>query len=114
MNRRKLDKLKRELEQRRRSPQKAIALQSLAQRLGRKRVKRGKEPMWESPFIELYALSIPDHGGRDLAPGTKNSILNQLEGDILAWEARIGDEYGEHDHDERENEDDSGGGNGTC
>lgn len=113
MNRRKLDKLKRELEQLRRSPQKAIALQSLAKRLGRKRVKRGKEPMWEShEFAQLYPLSIPDHGGRDLATGTKNSILDQLEEDILCWEERIGDD--ELDHEEREKENDNGGGNGAC
>ena len=93
MHRRKLDKLKRELAQLRRSPQKARALQSLAKRLGRKKVKRGKEPMWESTeFGDLFVLSIPDHGGRDLPPGTKNSILDQLEGDILRWDEKFDDE----------------------
>jgi hypothetical protein len=106
MSRKKLDQLKRELEQMRRSPQNARALQGLAKRLGRKPVKRGKEPMWESPeFADLYALSIPDHGGRDLAIGTKNSILNQLEDDILAWEERL--------EGEENDEEDNGGGNGA-
>lgn len=73
----------------RRSPQKAAALQSLAKRLGRTKADRGKEPTWVSPF-PLYPLSIPDHGGgKDLANGTKNSILNQLEDDILAWDERL-------------------------
>jgi hypothetical protein len=106
MNRKKLDQLKRELEQMRRSPQNARALQGLAKRLGRKPVKRGKEPMWESrEFADLYALSIPDHGGKDLAIGTKNSILNQLEDDIFAWEERL--------EGEENDEEDDGGGNGA-
>ena len=62
----------------------------MAKRLGRKKVKRGSEPMWENKeFPDLFVLSIPDHGGRDLAVGTKNSILDQLEDDIAAWEARF-------------------------
>jgi len=40
-------------------------------------------------------LSIPHHGGRDLAPGTRNSILNVLEADVLAWEERLGPYGGE-------------------
>jgi hypothetical protein len=106
MTRRKLDKLKRELLQLRRSPQKAAALERFAKRLGRKRVKRGKEPMWESSeFDELYALSIPHHAGRDLAIGTKNSILDQLENDLLAWEAKLEkDEEGENNSDDGEDD----------
>jgi hypothetical protein len=111
MNSKKLDKLRRELAQCRRSPQKANDLQSLAKRLGRKLVKRGKEPMWESvEFAELYPLAIPDHGGRDLAVGTKNSILDQLEEDILAWEERIGSDEDMTDEDANEGRE-SGGGN---
>src|SRR5262245_10410261 len=64
MDRKKLDKLKRELAHLRRSPQRALALQGLAKKLGRKSVKRGKEPMWESTeFPQLFVLAIPDHGG---------------------------------------------------
>lgn len=90
MTRKKLDKLKRELTQLRHSPQKAAALEDLARRLGRRPAKRGKEPMSESvEFDHLYVLSIPRHGGKDLAIGTKNSILDQLEDDVLAWEERV-------------------------
>ena len=93
MTRNKLNKLRRELNEMRRSPQKAIALQSLAQRLGRKAVVRGKEPTWDSDvFMELRPLAIPDHGGKDMAIGTKNSILNQLEDDLNAWEEQIAQE----------------------
>jgi len=98
MNRKTLDKLKRELASCRRSQQKAADLESLARRLGRKPVKRGKEPMWESTeFDHLFPISIPHHGGRDLAPGTRKSILNDLEDDILAWEERLDEEEAEGD-----------------
>ena len=65
-------------------------MESLARSLGRRRVKRGKEPVWESEaFDDLFPLAIPHHGDRDLATGTKRSILEQLEGDVLAWEERL-------------------------
>jgi hypothetical protein len=68
--------------------------------------------MWESvEFAELYPLSIPDHGGRDLAIGTKNSILDQLEDDILAWEERIADDDVDDAADE---ERDDGGSDDAC
>lgn len=90
MTPKKLDKLKKELIQMRRSPQKAAALESIARRLGRRPIKRGKEPMWQNiEFESLFPLAIPHHGGRDLAPGTRNSILDQLEDDVLAWEERL-------------------------
>jgi hypothetical protein len=108
MDRKRLHKLKREMLRLRRSAQKAAALEGLASALGRKRVKRGKEPMWESThFPELFVLSIPHHGGRDLAIGTKKSILDQLEDDVLAWEQRLDDEEDdeEKDDDEEDGED---------
>jgi hypothetical protein len=87
MDRKRLDNLRRERAALRRSPQKATALQSFAERLGRKRVGRGKEPTYVSDaFPNLRPLSIPGHKGRDLAIGTKNSILNQLDDDLTAWE----------------------------
>jgi antitoxin HicB len=86
MNRKKLTRLRREWEQMWRSPQKASTLSGLAERLGRTRVKRGKHPMWESHFDHLYVLSIPYHGQRDLPPGTRNAILDQLEADLIAWD----------------------------
>ena len=89
----------------RRSPQKAGALEGIARRLGRRLVKRGKHPMWESTeFAGLFALSIPRHGDKDLATGTRNSILDQLEDDILTWDEKLTLE-------EREEQD--GDGNGT-
>jgi hypothetical protein len=100
------------LAQLRRSPQKAYDIQSLAKRLGRVAVgKRGKEPVWQSTeFTELFVLSIQDHGGKDLAIGTKNAILDQLEDDIAAWETRLGEEEDEQDDD---GDQDMGVGNGT-
>jgi hypothetical protein len=93
MNRKTLEKLKREIALARRSPQKAADLERLAKRLGRKKVNRGKEPVWVSDeFDKLFPLAIPHHGGRDLAPGTQSNILNFLEDDILAWEERLGDD----------------------
>ena len=60
--------------------------------------------MWESAEFDLYALAIPHHGSRDLAPGTQNSILDQLENDLAAWDEKVGDE--ESDEDERDDEGD--------
>jgi hypothetical protein len=114
MTRKKLDKLKRELAELRRSPQRATALERLAKGLGRKLVKRGKHPMWESAeFTSLFPLAIPHHGGRDLAPGTKRSILDQLEDDVLAWEARLEDDEEDKDESAGGEDDDDGEGNGA-
>jgi hypothetical protein len=92
MNRRRLDRIKRLLEQARRSQQKARDLETLARMVGRRPDRRGKEPTWVHDELPVYPLSIPHHGGRDLAPGTRNSILNVLEGDVIAWEERLGPE----------------------
>jgi len=90
MNRNKLAKLWREHERLRRASDKALAFQRLAEKLGRVMVDRGKHPMWESAeFPELRALSIPDHGGRDLTPGVKGDVLNLLEEDLIAWEEKL-------------------------
>jgi predicted RNase H-like HicB family nuclease len=64
MTRNKLRKLKRELLNLRRSPQKAADLESFARGLGRKKeTKRGKEPMWVSrEFDHLFPAAIPHHG----------------------------------------------------
>jgi hypothetical protein len=104
----KLDKIKREIARLRRAPQKAAALESVAKRLGRKKVKRGKEPVWESELEELYPLSIPHHGGgRDLSVGTQRSILDSLEDDVLAWEERFPNEDNEEYDDEKSEDEDS-------
>lgn len=48
--------------------------------------------MWvNGTFPNLRPMSIPHHGGKDLSPRTKSSILNQLEEeDVAAWEDKIG------------------------
>jgi hypothetical protein len=90
MNRRRLERLQRDWERMRRSQQRASDLEGLAKRLGRALVNRGKHPMWESSeFDDLRPLSIPHHGGRDLPKGTRNSILDQLEEDLIHWEERL-------------------------
>jgi hypothetical protein len=110
MTPRKLAKLKQELASLRRSQAKAADLESLARRLGRKQVKRGKEPTWESSeFNELFPLAIPHQGGKDLPIGTRRNILDQLEQDVFAWEKRL-------DQDEDDENDDGEtdvNGNGT-
>ncbi len=40
-------------------------------------------------FPHLRPLSIPNRKGRDLPLGMKNSILNQLEEDLDAWDAAL-------------------------
>ena len=95
MNSTKLRKLKLELTRLRRAQVTAANIESVARQLGRKKVNRGKEPMWESCFPHLFVLAIPHHGGRDIPTGTKHSILNQLEEDVLAWDEtlrEVGDE----------------------
>lgn len=93
MNRRRLENLRRKVEACRRSQPKAEELEALAKALGRKMAKRGKEPTFVSKsFPNLRPLSIPNHKGRDLATGTKNSILNQLDDDFLAWDERLAEQ----------------------
>jgi hypothetical protein len=93
MNRGKLDKLRLELAKLRRSPQKASALESLAKKLGRKKVKRGKEPVWVNQELSgVYPLAIPHHGARDISPGVQRSVLDILEGDIAAIEEMLPDD----------------------
>lgn len=84
MDQKKLDRITLRIMQARRSPQKARDLESIAKQLGRTKVNRGKEPTWESELPGRPPLSIPHHGGRDIATGTRNSILDFLEDDVLA------------------------------
>jgi transposase len=88
MDRRKLEKLRRELEGLRRRSRsiRSSELESLAKRLGRSRVKRGKEPTYERSAVGWFPLTIPSHPG-SLAVGTACSILDQLEEDIERLEA---------------------------
>lgn len=93
MDRKTLDKLRAELEGMKGNPQKPGDVAALAEKLGRKRVKRGGEPTFESGF-DIPVLTIPMHGSRDLKRGTQRSILIQLEDDFIAWEQKL-------DYDER-------------
>ena len=97
MTRNKLHKLRRELLRLRRSPQKAADLERFAKSVGRKKVRRGKEPTWESTEFNLFPVAIPHHGGKDLTVGTKNNVLDQLEDDLLAWEERLDSEQDENE-----------------
>lgn len=90
MKRRRLENLRREVEACRHGQPKAERLQTLAKALGRKQENRGKEPTFVSKvFLNLRPLSIPKHKGRDLPTGTKNSILTQLDEDLIAWDDRL-------------------------
>jgi hypothetical protein len=84
MDQKKLDRITLRIMQARRSPQKARDLERIANQLGRTKVNRGKEPTWESDLPGRPPLSIPHHGGRDIAIGTRNSILDFLEDDVMA------------------------------
>jgi hypothetical protein len=56
-------------------------------RLGRELRDGGKHPMYVSRvFPALRPLSIPSHGGHDLSTGVRDSILDQIEDDMGAWE----------------------------
>ena len=83
MDQKKLDRITLRIMQARRSPQKARDLERIANQLGRTKVNRGKEPTWESDLPGRPPLSIPHHGGRDIAIGTRNSILDFLEDDVM-------------------------------
>jgi hypothetical protein len=89
---------------------KASAFQGLASKLGRKEnTKRGREPMWESEsFGDLFALAIPNHGGKDISPGVQRQLLNLLEGDVLRWEEVLEDEEQDEEADGSGDEDDAG------
>jgi len=67
---------------RRRGGIKAAELEALAEKLGRRRAKRGSEPTWVSDvFPDLRPVSIPNHPG-DLNRYTAKSILDGLEADL--------------------------------
>jgi hypothetical protein len=89
MNRKKLLKLRAELQSLRRTASPASRFERLAAQLGRKVGKGGKHPMWMSTEFPLRPLSIPHHGGKDLPVGTRNSIIDQLEDDLACWEANL-------------------------
>ena len=91
MNRRKLDKLRKRVEElRQKGGIGSSEIESLAKALGRVKSKRGKEPNWINKiFPDLRPLSIPHHGSKDLSRITANIILDQLELDIEKYEECI-------------------------
>ena len=91
MNKGKLEKLKIELESFRNKKGNIIPneLITLAEKLGRKKVKRGKEPTYESELLpKSRPLTIPKHS-RALNKYTAGSILDQLDQDIFELEIII-------------------------
>ena len=83
-------------------------LVSIARSLGRSEFNRGKEPTYVR--AGWFPLSIPNHGGRDLATGTAASIVNQLLEDLeaLALEVAEEEEKVEAETEEDNEEDDDG------
>jgi hypothetical protein len=88
MNRSRLRKIERELIELSRAPRgkKAAVFISVAQKLGRVRVNRGKEPTYERRIdpVFKFPLTIPNHPG-DMKPGTARSIIDVLLGDVDKW-----------------------------
>lgn len=89
MNPKNLAKLKKQLQEMRRSPQgrKASDFVSIAKQLGMARDSRGKEPTYvrESDPSLTPPLSIPGHTG-DLKVGTAVSIIDALLSSVDDWE----------------------------
>lgn len=85
----------------RKSPQgrKSDEFVSLAGRLGRVRDPRGKEPTYvrESDPTLSPPLSIPDHGAKDIKPGTARSIIDALLSDVDDWEQFLAEHEDEDD-----------------
>lgn len=91
MNREKLDKLRKRIEEfRKKGGIGSSELESLARAFGRVSSKRGKHQTWVNQiFPDLRPLSIPHHGSKDLNRITANNILDQLELDIEKFEILI-------------------------
>lgn len=93
MDKKKLNKLKRRLEDMRGRVSNLTAqeLVSLAKALGRTRSKRGKEPTYISELLpQSKPISIPYHPG-SLNKFTAGNILDALEHDIFSLEEKLGD-----------------------
>jgi hypothetical protein len=74
-------------------------LRRIAKQLGRvKDTGRGKEPTYVSTLIDANPISIPHDAKGD---GTKRSILDDLEGDLVRLE--VDNERGTEDEDEEDN-----------
>jgi hypothetical protein len=90
MDAKKLARIRDDLEAARRKPQTQGDLARLAARLGRTPWKgKSKHPLWVTSLPGSRPLSIPCGKRRDLPPGTKKSVLDQLEGDLEALEMML-------------------------
>ena len=98
MNKKKLAEIKRELKGMYQSPQNRNHKDfiSIAKQLGRREVKRGKEPTYvkdDNPVL-CPPLSIPKHG--DLKVGTARSIIQALLNDVDVWEIFLMEAENDH------------------
>jgi hypothetical protein len=89
MTQKKLDGLRGEVvELRRVKAVKSREMVRLAKRIGRKLADRGKEPTYiHTELPNRRPISIPGHP--TLSIGVKNNILDDLDGDLDAYEERI-------------------------
>lgn len=90
MNPKKLRRLRQQLEQLRcgTANMPSRKLERFAKSLGRRRAKRGSEPMWISDLLpQNRPLAIPNHS-RPLWKYTADKILDQLEIDLIDLETR--------------------------
>jgi len=102
MNKRKIAKLRRDLEalRARRYNLKHSDLESFATKVWRKRdTTRGKEPQYVSiQFPELHPLSIPGH--KRVNPYTADSVMDTFEADLNKWDSWL-DEQEENKNDSK-------------
>jgi predicted nucleic acid-binding OB-fold protein len=93
MTREKLRKIQRQIDALRRTAVTHSDVASVANQLGRKRLKGAmarKEPTFISTvFASARPISIPDHGSRNLSPIVKKNVLNDLEEDILRFQEML-------------------------
>ena len=97
MDEKKLAKIKREIEaaRGRLGNLRHNDLAKIAKMLGRERsAKRTNEPTYESALLNANVITIPDHA-RGLNKWTAKAIINQLDEDVVKFEAIIRAEKGE-------------------
>ncbi len=89
-----LNKIEKDLTDLLKSPHgiKSKTLISIAKKLGRMIDNRGKEPTYIRKINPALSppLSIPNHKGKDLRPGTARSIIEALLNDVDEWKLYIG------------------------
>src|SRR5688572_17410793 len=86
----KLEKIKQLIARCRRKTNTHRDLEAIVIALKRRRVKRGKEPTYESTvFLNVNVITIPDHAGKTLKKGLAANILNQCEEDVFRFEEQI-------------------------